>query len=75
MSLTKKQTLLVDALINGGHIWRAGSSSYYLARVVGHYNTGSPIFKSEPINGRTFTALEPLLSKDLYSSGDRWVLK
>jgi hypothetical protein len=35
MALTKNQVKIVDALENGGHIWKAGSS-YYLARVTGH---------------------------------------
>jgi hypothetical protein len=72
MALTKNQVKIVDALENGGHIWKAGSS-YYLARVTGHMANGTPRYESETINARTFKALEPLLHKFL--AKDRWVLK
>ena len=71
MSLTKKQKDIVDCLINGGFIWRAGMC-YYLAKVNGHMVNGDPSFKSELINARTFKALEPQLE---VRSDRRWRLK
>jgi hypothetical protein len=75
MSLTKKQTEIVDALHNGGFIWRA-SMSYYVAVVQGHMSNGEPRFQSELINARTFKAMEPDLEQFTSDKGGlRWRLK
>ena len=76
MSLSKKQKDIIDALHNGGFIWRAGHS-YYLAKVNGETHSGTPRFQSEIINVRTFRAMEDLLEqyKSKEKGGLRWRLK
>lgn len=56
MALTKKQVEIIDALQNGGHIWKA-ANTYYLARVVGENQHGHRVFKSELLPKKTFDAL------------------
>jgi len=75
MSLSKVQKNIADALLNGGFIWRGGTS-YYLARVVGEAVGGSARYQSEIINVRTFRAMEPLIEQYTSEKGGlRWRLK
>jgi len=61
MALTKKQVEIIDALQNGGHIWKA-ANTYYIARVVGENQHGHRVFKSDLLPKKTFDAL---MEKDM----------
>jgi hypothetical protein len=75
MSLTKLQKDIVDALHNGGFIWRAGTT-HYLARVQGSMHNGQCRYQSEIINVRTFRAMDDYLEQyDSEKGGKRWRLK
>lgn len=52
--MTPKQAEVMDALFNGGYLWRAGKV-HFLARA--SHKATSVYYQSERINAKTFNAL------------------